>query len=154
MLKSIVLVTAIIFNNAPQLSNSQVLQMAALIHKNAIEHRVDPTVLAAILAVESKFNIKAVNKKTGDLGIAQISPKNVKSLRINKARLTRDLNYSIASGASILGWFKANYKNDKLWYVRYNCGTRKNCTKTLKSKKYDKVVKRVIGKAAISLASL
>jgi soluble lytic murein transglycosylase-like protein len=96
--------------------------------------------LLSVIMVESRFEYKAINKKSKDFGLMQININNVKKLKLDKTKLLTDTNYNIKHGCKILTWFIAKYGDDGIG--RYNCGTKKGCIKYKSTKKY---VKKVMG---------
>ena len=103
-----------------------------------MKHRIPTKVFKAMLKIESNFNLNKVNKKTKDYGIAQINIRNIKHFKLNKLRLTTDLDYSLDNGAKIASYFFKRY-NGTLgykWVAKYNCGTKIKCENTKASKKY------------------
>jgi len=94
------------------------------IYQAAVKYNLNVRHLAAIIAVESAFKLRAVNKKSNDYGIAQINYKNIAARKLDKARLLQDLDYSVAAGAKILAEKQKRYEHkESLWYCRYNVGT-------------------------------
>lgn len=136
MLSFLVSQYMIINTTAPELSPETVIKLLYLVNKNAIVYNIPADLFVSIMAQESKFKVSAINKKTGDRGIMQINPVNIKKKKMDKRRLVTDVAYSVQRGAEILSWFRQKYPDEKDWFVRYNCGTKRECPKWASSKEY------------------
>jgi hypothetical protein len=102
------------------------------------EYNIDHNLVSAVFYVESKHKVNAANKRTKDFGIAQINIRNIKRLGLSKEKLLNDTYYSVEQGVKILVWFKNKYEPElgNNWVGKYNCGVRKGCEKSKRSKKY------------------
>ena len=103
------------------------LRLARAIVLSSEAHSVSPKLLSAILASESGYFVGAINSKTRDYGIGQISITNIRTLKLSKKKLLTDIEYSVDASALILSWFQERYakKEPKTWFCRYNVGTRR-----------------------------
>jgi len=109
-----------------------------IVDKLSRKYRISPKIVRAVIHVESRGRVSAYNKRSKDYGLLQINEKNIKALGLDKKRLTTDYVYSLEQGIKILVWFKDRYESklgDK-WQAKFNCGVRKGCENTKKSKKY------------------
>jgi soluble lytic murein transglycosylase-like protein len=106
---------------------NKAINLAYKIKTYSRKYNISPSIYAAILMQESSYRLNAkACQKSCDWGIAQINDINVKYYKLDKNRLLNDLDYSLEKGAMVLSWFSKTYsKKEKLWYLRYNCGTRK-----------------------------
>lgn len=84
----------------------------------ANESGVDPILYAAILGAESDF-IHNSKSKTGDVGIAQINPINLKP---HAPPLSEFENLKL--GAKLLKYWQNKYGHEGLWWCHYNSGNR------------------------------
>lgn len=111
----------------PSMEHGASVRLSNAICDSAKKYGVPPEVLTSVLSVESRFKVRAYNKRTKDYGIAQINQRNIEQLGLEKSRLLKDLEYSVDSGALILSWFFKTYSNvePEKWVCRYNVGTRK-----------------------------
>jgi soluble lytic murein transglycosylase-like protein len=118
------------------------------IYSAADKHGIEPELLYAIYAHESKLKLDAVNKKTQDYGLAQINIRNIKARNWDKKRILTDAKYSAERGAIILSEFKKRYakREPDTWVCRYNIGNRNKNEKRWRSRclNYLKKVKSVL----------
>lgn len=115
--------------------------IADAIVKVSGKYRVPGNVISSIAFVESSYKLDAVNKASNDYGIMQVNDWNVKALKLDKARLLTDLEYSLDAGVQILAWFVKRYPLREA-IMRYNCGTKPSCVQSPSVKKYlSKVVR-------------
>lgn len=90
------------------------------IAKTAFNHGLDAAEFRAVLVVESRLQLSAVNRRTLDYGIGQINHKTAKALNLDIVRLTTDLQYSLNAAATVLASMK---RYDRANYIcRYNVG--------------------------------
>lgn len=116
-----------ILKAAPTMDIQKVAKLERLILKHCRRVGVPCNIFTAILAQESMFNFRAVNKRTNDYGIGQINIRTLQSLDICKDKLTSSMEYSIEQSANVLAYFYKRYGNsESYWYGRYNIGTVKN----------------------------
>ena len=85
----------------------------------AREHRRDPDLVLALIAVESNFNPNAVSP-TGALGLTQVMPSWKASLGIKQD--LRDVDTSIQTGLHILGAYEQTFGGLELALTAYNRG--------------------------------
>lgn len=99
-------------------------ELAPLIAAAAKRHAVPVRVLVAVLEQESSMG-KADLSKSGDLGVAQISPRTADWLGFDKRRLVADNAYNIDCAAQILARLKKKWakKEPTNWYSRYHSNT-------------------------------
>jgi len=93
------------------------------------QHKIDPRVMVAIIAVESSFRQDAVSP-TGDISLAQINPKTwgkeFKRLKRSPldSKLTKsDETYAIDRLGEILSILKSNHKHQMNWFGYYHSKT-------------------------------
>ena len=87
----------------------------------AARHHVSPRLVAAIIAVESEFNPRAVSRR-GAQGLMQLMPDT--GARFNVMRL-RDPSQNIRGGMAYLRWLLAYFEGDvQLALAGYNAGER------------------------------
>lgn len=122
--KQVLKVQKHILKNNPKLDPKFSLKLAAAIEKTATEYKLDPKLLAAIFMQESRYDLKAVNQKSKDFGIAQINHKNIERMGLDRQRLMTDVDYSVKVGAKILASYKKTFhkREPSSWYCRYNIG--------------------------------
>ena len=109
-----------VLHNNPKLSLNQMKLIAYHAQETGKRYVIDPRLILAILAQESRYSMKAVNQQTGDYSIAQINHRTIKMMGFDKKRLMTDLAYAIDCAGQVLYRFKTYYPNDKLWWGRYN----------------------------------
>ena len=107
-------------------SGKSAAKLAYKIVRVSSKYNLDPILFSAIIATESNYRVDAVNERTKDYGLTQISIGNVKAYKLSIKKLLTDVNYGLDAGAKILSWFKVKYaiKEPKFWFCRYNVGTR------------------------------
>lgn len=95
--------------------------MLSLVISIALTHGIDPNLFQAILWQESRMEYAAVSR-TGDVGIAQISPGLAKAYGWDRERLRIDLRYNLECSAKFLSDLKRKYgkREPKHWYTRYH----------------------------------
>jgi hypothetical protein len=84
-----------------------------------------------------------IDEVCSDFGMPQIYVKTAISYKFDIDLLLTDLEYSVAAGAEVLAYFQKTYANKepKMWYTRYNCGTKSNVYRQT-CKTYKQLVKR------------
>lgn len=113
-----------IVKNNPKIDVDYAMELSNIIVKLGKAYGINPLKLSAILAVESQYELNAVNSKTLDYGVAQINHKTIERYGFDKQKLLTDLEYSVKAGAIVLSDFKKKYGDkEKDWYCRYNAGT-------------------------------
>lgn len=128
-----------IIKNQPKINKKTAMTISNHIHKMYLKYKIPRKIYTAILMQESGYSLKAKGKACGytknwkracvysDFGISQIHVNTAKLWGFDLKRLTKDLKYSIESGAKVLHYFMKRYsKKEKDWFARYNCGTKKN----------------------------
>jgi hypothetical protein len=89
------------------------------------KHKISAKILTAILMQESRYNLAAINKATSDFGISQINIKNIRHMKLDKAKLLTSMEYSVEAGAQVLSTYTRYQKKEPLtWLCRYNAGNR------------------------------
>jgi soluble lytic murein transglycosylase-like protein len=127
----------LIVRNKPQIKHKYALKLAKVIYKASKAYKIKPKLVTAILAQESSYNLKVVNKKSRDFGISQINYKTAKRYHFNIHKLTTNLKYSVKAGVIILHHLKQLYSTkEKYWWTRYNASNK------YKRYKYRKLVMR------------
>lgn len=134
----IVFLSLVLVNNIAVEPELKKFTLSEIITHFSNKHKISPKLVNAILFVESNHKINAYNKRSKDYGIAQINIRNIKRLGLNKEKLLTSIEYSVEEGIKIMAWFKEKYEPiiGNKWVAKYNCGVRKGCEKTRKSKKY------------------
>jgi len=130
-----------ILSNNPNLPIEYITQVDYLAEKYCKKNNIPCNIFKAILAVESRYELSAYNKKTKDYGIGQINEKTIEAMSLDKVKLMTDLDYSIRKSAKILAYFHKRFAHkEQYWYVRYNVGTAKNAINYKAAKQYKKKV--------------
>ena len=116
-----------IIDNHPTIDKKYAFNLSKLIVKIAHTHKIDPRLLTAIMAQESKYDVTKKNcneRYCTDFGIAQINWKTADVYNFDRNLLTSDLEYSINAGAIVLAEIKARYahKEEDYW-TRYNASS-------------------------------
>ena len=111
-----------ILKNNPKLPFNQVKLIAYSAQEMGKKYVIDPRLILAILAQESRYSMTAVNHKTKDYSIAQINQGTIKMMGFNKNRLMTDLTYAMDCMGQVLFRFKLHYPKDRLWWGHYNSG--------------------------------
>ena len=94
----------------------------AIILRVARRHKVDPTMVKAIIMAESSFNPRAISK-SGALGLMQLMPKTAKSLGVNDAfDPENNINAGVLYFKTLLNEFRGDVE---LALAAYNAGSRK-----------------------------
>ena len=104
--------------------------LGRVIVQKALERQIKPSLVASIIAVESRFRLDAYNR-SGDYSLAQINysiwSKEFKRLEmesLSKQKLITDVNYAIEIMVKILEILKKRHSAiDEEWYLRYHSGT-------------------------------
>jgi hypothetical protein len=115
-----------ILKNKPSMDKKTAKLISHHIQMVYIKYKIPRRIYTAILMQESKYDLKAFNKKSKDYGISQINEKTIKAFGFDKSRLTTDLKYSIEAGAIVLADFQKRYeKKEATWFTRYNSSNPK-----------------------------
>jgi hypothetical protein len=124
----------------PNIEINHALSVVYSVFQYGIKFNVEPHIILAMLAQESKFEMKA-ESKTQDYSIAQFNIATIKHRGLNKNRLTSDLNYAVYNMAKMLSELKLKHgKKEKTWFSRYNTATPS------KRKAYEKQVLKFYNK--------
>ena len=116
----------------PKLGIPKAVRLAALIDRWAQHYDVEPEVMVALVAHESKFRsgIKACwphAKKPGvitcDHGLAQINEAWIRQWKLDENKLQYDDSYNLRVQARILASIKKEYGYEPEWYGRYHSKT-------------------------------
>lgn len=94
-------------------------KLFATLHEAATDHQVDPELLMAVMAVESRCQAKA-RSRAGALGLMQLMPATAKWLGVKNPLAVRDNVFGGAKYLSmLLGYFDGNVR---LALAAYNSG--------------------------------
>lgn len=125
-------VNKMIKNIQPDLQAKKRKDISEYISEVALQYKIDPQIIIAIIATESNFDHSKISV-SGDLSIAQINVKvwneefkrlGKKTIQINK--LISDEKYAIQIMAEILTILRKRHSStDKEWYARYHSGNDK-----------------------------
>lgn len=128
----------------PNMDLEQANKVDKVIEQACSSYKLDCKLFKAILAQESMFSASAFNGKTMDYGIGQINRKTASAMGLDVNRLRTDLDYSVNNSAKILAYFQTRYRSkERLWYCRYNIGTKVMDARTLKRcHNYSQLVQR------------
>ena len=98
-------------------------QLEAIVNIFAIKSKIDPTIIKAIIHVESNWNIKARNIRSGARGLMQIMPQTAKEhFNVSKDKLFNPL-VNIQLGCKYLKYLINECNNDtSVALVSYNSG--------------------------------
>jgi soluble lytic murein transglycosylase-like protein len=99
--------------NAEQLERARALQ--PLVARAAAEHEIDPNLLNGIIWVESKFNSRARNKKSGAQGLMQLMPGTSKAMakRLERPNRPYDPEFATMAGAKLLSVLSGKFGADE-----------------------------------------
>lgn len=163
-----------IIQNKPSIDKTYAMKLSNIIYKMHLKYHIPTRVFTAILMQESGYTLSAKGCHSGiiqkdseicnsdkyvadpimcsepevrvctDFGISQIYYKTAKRFGFSLEKLTKDLEYSVESGAKVLTDFMKRYEaKDIDWWTRYNCGT-KGSTKRDTCQIYKRLVKRYL----------
>lgn len=112
----------------PKLTDQQVHDIQRSINRYAVEYHMEPGLIAAIIAVESKFKPNAVGRTHGEIGLMQLRPEfhltRVSCLETRRKMLF-SINNNIATGveylAAIRRVYEGHYRGLR-WVEHYNRG--------------------------------
>lgn len=91
----------------------------SLVYKLALEYRVDPNLVLAIISVESAFNSRAVSPKNAQ-GLMQLIPATAQRFQVKDSF---DPEENIKGGLAYLRWLLAYFRGNVTWVVAaYNAG--------------------------------
>ena len=123
----------------PNLKPEKAVQLHHSIMHNSYKYNFKPELFTAILFQESSFNLGAVNKKSPDFGIGQITLRTAKHFCPNIKRLLTDLKYSVGCAAKVLSDFKKRYeKREKYYWTRYHSSS------SIRRRDYKQRIKRIL----------
>ncbi len=93
--------------------------IAKIVEKLAPKYQLDPKLVLAFIAVESKFDVFALSPKNA-MGLMQLMPKTTERFRVNKPFDAQD---NIRGGMAYLRWLLAYFEGDLvLVSAAYNAG--------------------------------
>lgn len=129
---------------APKLPNKTAHKLSVAFLKASNHESCDIAwpILVGVGFRESKFKVGVVGI-SGDLGVMQVSPTNVRVRKLNRKLLLTDPHYNIKVGCQILTEHKTRYKGrHPYWLGTYNAGPSKK--KLAFAKKYATIVRYII----------
>jgi soluble lytic murein transglycosylase-like protein len=95
--------------------------VTALIHDAAVRHAVAPSLVAAMIRVESDFNPREVSPK-GACGLMQVMPETAARFGVRRSEIF-DPARNIAAGTAYISWLLDRYRGDlDLALAAYNAG--------------------------------
>lgn len=108
----------------PSISNVDAVNLSNALRSNYKSCGVSWQVLLSIAYNESSLNKKAVNKKTLDFGLYQISIKMIRKLDLDVYKILTQEDYAIKSACKIISYNKKVYSHKhKFWIGIYRSGT-------------------------------
>lgn len=114
------------------------VEINKLIQQKSAKYGIDAQLLTAVIRIESGFKNSAVNKRTGDRGLAQISPATAAAYGLQAYEL-HDPATNLKHAAKILKFWQRFEKSEgSRWVCRYNIGYKKlpaTCDQYLKKLK-------------------
>lgn len=149
-----------VYRLSPKIAKDSAYKIASAVERITSSNscNIPWQILISIAFNESSFNISAINKKTLDYGIAQISIKNIKRMGLNTSRLLSDPEYSMHISCKLLMYNKKYKGKFSSWLGMYRSGTaiwKKEIRKNAES--YNKIVLKtayLIGYRDIILADV
>lgn len=123
-------ITSTIQQLSPHIDNNTARLYGIIIEKYSLEYGIDWRIAVAIFQQESSFRLDAVNYKSADFGIGQLSWKwHIKPKELDLQRLLNDPDYAIHQTFKILANLKQSYNTGSkgwlVWYTRYHSFTPK-----------------------------
>jgi soluble lytic murein transglycosylase-like protein len=103
----------------PDVDREVARMVARYVSRYAALHGQDPDLILAIIAVESRFDPKAISAK-GAVGLMQVMPQWKQVLGITED--LRDPETNIKYGLQILGFYQQMYKEREMALTAYNRG--------------------------------
>ncbi|HZK24669.1 MAG TPA: lytic transglycosylase domain-containing protein [Oscillospiraceae bacterium] len=106
----IIIVLLVVFFRSPYFRRlSYPYHHRKIIEKNALEFRVDPLLVAAVIHTESKFDVRAVSPK-GALGLMQIMPPTAAWIaqKLKLGSLTKEQILQPETNIRLGAWYLAN----------------------------------------------
>lgn len=107
------------FNSS--LSEALLDRIANALLSASYKHSVDPRLMAAVVAAESRFNPKAVSRK-GAMGLGQIMPENAASLGIDPFNIEQNLDATAYYLRRYLDRYAGRPNQIELALAAYNAG--------------------------------
>jgi hypothetical protein len=94
-------------------------ELQRVINDVAKQLQIEPALLHAVIATESRYDVRAVSSK-GAIGLMQLLPATARRFGVTDAFLPRD---NVFAGASYLKWLMVLFDNDlELVLAAYNAG--------------------------------
>lgn len=115
-----------IVRNKPNIDPTYAQTLSSEIVRVAKRYGIRSDIYTAILMQESGYDLKAINKRSHDYGIAQINKKTAAAFKLCPKKLTSDLSYSVEAGALVLSDFKNRWfkKEGYEYWSRYNTSNK------------------------------
>lgn len=128
------LLTLQLVGSSPYSSNPKAEAVYATVQKYALQYNLDPHLVQAIIETESNFNIKAVGRSHGEVGLMQLRPK-----YFPKAKF--DVETNIREGVKYLAYVQkiCQSRYGDAWFVCYNVGPNRVLKHPTKHVYYRKV---------------
>lgn len=101
----------------------------------ARKHNLPVNLLQAIAITESGGDHLAVNKRTHDYGLMQISRRNFAHLKLN-IDTALDSSQNIEAASILLAELRQKFGHETNYYVRYNVGWRRSALRSQAAKRY------------------
>lgn len=129
------------------LTEPQAAEIVQVVQVEAKQHDIDPVLIYSIIAVESRFKIKAIGKTHGERGLMQLKPK-------YHGNVPLDVRNNLKIGIKYLAsMYRACYiKYGPAWPVCYNGGPGVRLKNPTKFKYYVKL-QEAYGKIEANLHS-
>lgn len=149
----------VILDINPKLTMEKAIDISLSIYKYSTVFEMDPRLIAAVIAVESNFNAKAVGASHGEIGLMQLRPEfhmlYVKGLDKRRKQLF-DVDTNIATGVKYIAGLKEVFgtKSTGIRFIEhYNIGPNKKAKTfkyTAKVTRYYRMFGGIYGRLASS----
>lgn len=117
------------------LSPTDAKEIVQVVEVEAAKSSIDPTLVYSVIAVESRFNKKAIGKSHQERGLMQLNPKYY-------GQTPLDIKENLKKGIKVLAKYKrlCKTKYGAAWFVCYNTGPGVKLTKPREFPYYKKVM--------------